>query len=138
MLRVSIEDASSQSSYGPKQSDSDNTDDSDEEGDEEDEYSDVDEDLPQGEVNAEKEIEGDFECVYISHWSFFPLTSLQLSRLVQNIRLTDGASGSNTGLGKDWDFNMEEKEAEFREDLRAASGIGRKRRKVNTYRATTC
>ncbi|EDR07780.1 uncharacterized protein LACBIDRAFT_297936 [Laccaria bicolor S238N-H82] len=66
------------------------------------------------ETYAEKEIEGDFD------------------RLVQNIRLRDtssnnGASGS--GLTKDWDFSIEEKEAEFRDDLREASGIGRKRKR---------
>jgi len=56
------------------------------------------------------------------------------SRLVQNIRLRDtssnnGASGS--GLTKDWDFSIEEKEAEFCDDLREASGIGRKRKRVS-------
>ena len=56
------------------------------------------------------------------------------SRLVQNIRLRDtssnnGASGS--GLTKDWDFSIEEKEAEFRDVLREASGIGRKRKRVS-------
>ena len=51
------------------------------------------------------------------------------SRLVENIRLTDGSS---TGmLNKAWDFDIEEKDAEFRDDLREASGIGRRRRKVN-------
>jgi general transcription factor 3C polypeptide 3 (transcription factor C subunit 4) len=49
---------------------------------------------------------------------------------VENIRLVDGPSHTGV-LGKEWDFNIEEKEAEFRDDLRAASGIGRKRKKVN-------
>jgi general transcription factor 3C polypeptide 3 (transcription factor C subunit 4) len=35
-------------------------------------------------------------------------------------------------LSKDWDFDIEEKEAEFKNDLRAASGIGRKKKKVIT------
>jgi general transcription factor 3C polypeptide 3 (transcription factor C subunit 4) len=34
-------------------------------------------------------------------------------------------------LTKDWDFDIEEREAEFKDDLRAASGIGHKRRKVS-------
>lgn len=51
------------------------------------------------------------------------------SRLVQNIRLADDLS--NVGvLGKEWDLNIEEQEVEFRDDLRAASGIGKRRRKV--------
>ena len=36
-------------------------------------------------------------------------------------------------LTKDWDFDIEEREAEFKEDLRAASGIGHKRRKVSKH-----
>ncbi|TFY64254.1 hypothetical protein EVJ58_g2743 [Rhodofomes roseus] len=61
-----------------------------------------------GGFNAEAAIEGDFD------------------RLVQGIRQSGGA---NTGLlTKMWDFNMEEKEAEFRDDLREASGVGRGRK----------
>ncbi|EDR04660.1 uncharacterized protein LACBIDRAFT_304399 [Laccaria bicolor S238N-H82] len=51
------------------------------------------------------------------------------SRLVQNIRLRDTSSNnraSGSALTKDWDFSIEEKEAEFHDDLREASGIGRK------------
>jgi general transcription factor 3C polypeptide 3 (transcription factor C subunit 4) len=61
---------------------------------------------------------------------FFCLTgALFASRLVETIRLTSGTS--NTGmLNKDWDFNIEDKDAEFRDDLREASGIGRQRKKV--------
>ncbi|KAG6863908.1 hypothetical protein C0991_002154, partial [Blastosporella zonata] len=59
---------------------------------------------------AEEEIEGDFD------------------RLVQNIRSTDDPSTS-TGLTKDWDFSIEERDAEFRDDLREASGVGRRRKK---------
>jgi len=51
------------------------------------------------------------------------------SRLVQNIRSQDGLSTSS-GLVKDWDFNIEERDAEFRDDLREASGVGHRRRKV--------
>ncbi|KAG6915765.1 hypothetical protein DXG01_009970 [Tephrocybe rancida] len=59
---------------------------------------------------AEEEIEGDFD------------------RLVQNIRSKDNPSTS-AGLTKDWDFSIEEKDAEFRDDLREASGVGRRRKK---------
>ncbi|KAF9011799.1 hypothetical protein BDQ17DRAFT_1420213 [Cyathus striatus] len=86
----------------------------DEEGSEEE--SGDDEQLCREETQAEKEIEGDFD------------------RLVKNIRLGDASSASTSNssgglLAKDWDFNIAEKEAEFRDDLREASGIGRKRRK---------
>ncbi|KAM6492840.1 TPR-like protein [Amanita muscaria] len=74
----------------------------------ENDQSDVGE-IDQGEANAEHEIEGDF------------------NRLVQIIRLRD-ASNTNV-LAKDWDVNTEEKEAEFRDDLREASGIGRRKKK---------
>ncbi|KAG5653250.1 hypothetical protein H0H81_001507 [Sphagnurus paluster] len=59
---------------------------------------------------AEEEIEGDFD------------------RLVKNIRSREDPSTS-AGLAKDWDFNIEEKDAEFRDDLREASGVGRRRKK---------
>jgi general transcription factor 3C polypeptide 3 (transcription factor C subunit 4) len=50
---------------------------------------------------------------------------------VKNIRLRDGSTSTNANLlTKDWDFNIEEREAEFKDDLRAASGIGKNRRKV--------
>ncbi|KAH9969571.1 TPR-like protein [Russula dissimulans] len=60
---------------------------------------------------AELRIEGDF------------------NRLVQNIRLADDSSTVGV-LGKEWDLNIEEQEVEFRDNLRAASGIGKMRRKV--------
>lgn len=50
-----------------------------------------------------------------------------VSRLVQEIRGADG--GSSTGvLNKVWDFSVEDQEAEFRDDLREASGVGRRRK----------
>ena len=55
------------------------------------------------------------------------------SRLVQNIRLADDSSTVGV-LGKEWDLNIGEQEVEFRDDLRAASGIGKRRRKVWCYR----
>jgi general transcription factor 3C polypeptide 3 (transcription factor C subunit 4) len=91
---------------------------------------DLEDDTPQ---RAELEIEGDFE--YVPELPFVPsrvtklIVMARVSRLIANIRVTDGASGSSM-MTKDWDFNIEEKDAEFRDDLRAASGIGRKRRKV--------
>lgn len=64
------------------------------------------------------------------HPSFIPVIRLtQSSRLVQNIRLADDSSTAGV-LGKEWDLNIEEQEVEFRDDLRAASGIGKRRRKV--------
>ncbi|KAH9997918.1 TPR-like protein [Russula vinacea] len=50
------------------------------------------------------------------------------NRLVQNIRLADDSSTVGV-LGKEWDLNIGEQEVEFRDDLRAASGIGKRRRK---------
>ena len=55
------------------------------------------------------------------------------SRLVRNIRLADDSSTVGV-LGKEWDLNIGEQEVEFRDDLRAASGIGKRRRKVWCYR----
>ncbi|KAF8209519.1 hypothetical protein K438DRAFT_1904162 [Mycena galopus ATCC 62051] len=71
-------------------------------------------------VKAEPgEGDGEFECV-ISTWENNVL------RLVQNIRLN-----SNAGtLAKEWDFTIHDLE-EYREDLRAASGIGRSRKNAN-------
>jgi hypothetical protein len=61
--------------------------------------------------------------------SFFIDTIVFSSRLVQNIRLADDSSTAGV-LGKEWDLNIEEQEVEFRDDLRAASGIGKRRGKV--------
>ncbi|PCH42829.1 TPR-like protein [Wolfiporia cocos MD-104 SS10] len=59
---------------------------------------------------AEIAIEGDFD------------------QLIHNIR--QSGDGASTGiLTKMWNYNIEEKEDEFRDDLRAASGVGRTRRK---------
>ncbi|KAL6299826.1 TPR-like protein [Sparassis latifolia] len=63
-----------------------------------------------GDSFAEVRIEGDFD------------------RLVQNIRETRDGSSSGM-LGKDWELNIEEKEAEFLNDLRAASGVGRTKKR---------
>ncbi|KAI0738457.1 TPR-like protein [Daedaleopsis nitida] len=61
-------------------------------------------------ARVEAAIEGDFD------------------RLIQNIR--EAGDGSSTGmLSNMWDVNLEEREAEFRDDLRAASGVGRVKKK---------
>ncbi|GBE87285.1 hypothetical protein SCP_1005330 [Sparassis crispa] len=68
--------------------------------------------LSMGDSFAEVRIEGDFD------------------RLVQNIRETRDGSSSGM-LGKDWELNIEEKEAEFLNDLRAASGVGRTKKRAS-------
>ncbi|KAF9450761.1 TPR-like protein, partial [Macrolepiota fuliginosa MF-IS2] len=97
---------------GPDSEDSDNAPVLSEDAEsDEGEESEEEEDLPTlEEANAEREIEGDFD------------------RLIQNIRENEGGGGSSM-LSRDWDINIAEREAEFRDDLRAASGIGKRRRK---------
>ncbi|KAJ7485387.1 hypothetical protein FB451DRAFT_55581 [Mycena latifolia] len=68
-----------------------------------------DQDLDPQELNAEIQIEGDFD------------------RLINNIRINEGTSAGL--LSKDWDFNAQDQDAQFKDDLRAASGIGKRRRK---------
>jgi general transcription factor 3C polypeptide 3 (transcription factor C subunit 4) len=46
---------------------------------------------------------------------------------VENIRGADGNSSGAGMLSRVWDFNIEERDAEFRDDLRSASGVGRRR-----------
>lgn len=72
------------------------------------------------------EIEGDFECVHCL-FAGVVQSNTYSSRLVNNIRINEGTS---TGLlAKDWDFNVQDQETRFRDDLRAASGIGKRRKK---------
>lgn len=48
--------------------------------------------------------------------------------------IRDSESGSSSGvLGRAWNFNVEAQEAEFRDDLRAASGVGKQKGKVRQY-----
>lgn len=55
---------------------------------------------------------------------------MRCSRLVSNIRMTDDVSNAAM-LHREWDFNIAQQDAEFRDDLREASGIGKKKgRKV--------
>ncbi|EIW58576.1 TPR-like protein [Trametes versicolor FP-101664 SS1] len=61
-------------------------------------------------TQVETAIEGDFD------------------RLIQNIR--DAGDGSSSGmLNKMWDMDLEEREAEFKDDLREASGVGKMKKK---------
>ena len=81
---------------------------------------------------AELRIEGEFKCATFSFHRYRHFdTIIVSSRLVQNIRLADDSSTVGV-LGKEWDLNLniDEQEIEFRDDLRAASGIGKRRRKV--------
>ncbi|KAF7360402.1 hypothetical protein MVEN_00770100 [Mycena venus] len=61
------------------------------------------------EQNVEMQIEGEFD------------------RLINNIRMNEGTSSGL--LTKDWDFNVHDQDAQFKDDLRLASGIGKRRRK---------
>ncbi|KNZ78575.1 Transcription factor tau subunit sfc4, partial [Termitomyces sp. J132] len=89
----------------------DSSNDEDDPNDSEEDESDAEQDRADGgDSGAEEEIEGDFD------------------RLVKNIRSKDDFS-AGAGLAKDWDFNIEEKDAEFLDDLREASGVGRRKRK---------
>ncbi|EEB93054.1 hypothetical protein MPER_08345 [Moniliophthora perniciosa FA553] len=56
------------------------------------------------------------------------LRAISSTRLVKDIR-----ERNDTSLTRDWDISIEEHEQSFRDDLRAAAGIGR-RRKKNTGR----
>jgi hypothetical protein len=47
------------------------------------------------------------------------------SQLIKNIRQSDGADTSNM-LDKMWNFDLSSQEDQFRDDLREATGIGRK------------
>jgi hypothetical protein len=51
--------------------------------------------------------------------------------LVRNIRLNEGSSSMGM-LSKQWDFTIYDN-TEYRDDLRAASGIGRRQLKVRVY-----
>ncbi|KAJ7741412.1 hypothetical protein DFH07DRAFT_837995 [Mycena maculata] len=97
------EDRSSGAESSPEQPS-----DSEEESENEDEVEDDQGADPQ-ESNAEMQIEGDFD------------------RLINNIKINEGTSSGL--LSKDWDFNAQEQDAQFKNDLRAASGIGKRRKK---------
>jgi general transcription factor 3C polypeptide 3 (transcription factor C subunit 4) len=83
---------------------------------------------------VELEIEDDFEQVCFRAPSV--ILKCFLSRLVQRIRGAEGSPATDL-LSKDWDFNLQEKVAEFRDDLKAASGIGRRAGKKVSNRLKT-
>lgn len=64
------------------------------------------------------------------------LTLTAPSRLVHNVRSNERSQC--VGLSKEWDFAIEDQDAEFKDDLRAASGIGRSRRKVRRLTTPEC
>ncbi|KAJ3811099.1 hypothetical protein F5876DRAFT_88515 [Lentinula aff. lateritia] len=76
-------------------------------GSDEDSSDDQDDDIeiPNDMVVVESEIEGDF------------------NRLVQDIRQRNDPS-----LAKDWDIKIQDEEQAFKDDLRAASGVGKRRK----------
>ncbi|KAJ7892735.1 TPR-like protein [Mycena olivaceomarginata] len=87
----------------------DSTSDSEEE---EDSEKGDDQDPQEDNGNIEMRIEDDFD------------------RLVNNIRMNENTSASL--LSKDWDFGVQDQDsqdAQFRDDLRVASGVGKRRRK---------
>jgi hypothetical protein len=53
--------------------------------------------------------------------------------LIQSIRQSDGPDTGEGMLSRMWNVNLEEKDTEFYDDLREASGIGKrsKRKKVH-------
>ena len=50
------------------------------------------------------------------------------SRLVRSIRTADDISSTGL-LQREWDIRLEDQDALFRDDLREASGIGKRKRK---------
>lgn len=61
------------------------------------------------------------------------------SALIRNIRQSDDTGAG--ALTQSWDFSLEDHEAEFRDDLRLATGIGKRGRKkgrrVRTFAVNT-
>ena len=79
---------------------------------------------------AENEIEGDFECVCslsISSVPNAPSYFLVSSRLISSIRKSDGQKGGGV-LSQAWDLSVDD-EDDWRDELREASGVGRRRKK---------
>ncbi|KAJ7116663.1 hypothetical protein C8R44DRAFT_880019 [Mycena epipterygia] len=88
-----------------------------------------DSDGDSSEATSDDESESEFEepqedvkpCIAIK------LEDGQFERLVRDIKLNEGSSSASM-LAKDWDFTIYDN-MDYREDLRAASGIGRRRRR---------
>ncbi|TRM61397.1 hypothetical protein BD626DRAFT_434670 [Schizophyllum amplum] len=55
-----------------------------------------------------------------------PENDQDFDRLVQNIR--QNAKGESSGIAQNWDLQLEAQNAEFRDDLKAASGIGKRKK----------
>ena len=83
---------------------------------------------------AENEIEGDFEYVCSLRWLLIAPTLngfpcfLQYSRLIDSIRKSGGQQGSGL-LSQAWDLSVNDDEDDWRDELRGASGIGRRKKK---------
>jgi hypothetical protein len=78
---------------------------------------------------VENEIEGDFECVY-SRLIGSILNALLCfihSRLIDSIRNSDSQQGSGV-LSQAWDLSVND-EDDWRDELREASGVGRRKKK---------
>ena len=83
---------------------------------------------------AENEIEGDFEYVCSLCWLLIVTMLnrlppfLQYSRLIDSIRKSNGQQGSGV-LSQAWDLSVNDDEDDWRDELRGASGIGRRKKK---------
>ncbi|KAJ6468532.1 TPR-like protein [Mycena vitilis] len=77
-------------------------------------------------VKIESHAGGEFEC---APYSALFCSSLSARRLVKSIRLDEGAASTGI-LAKEWDFAICDS-SEYREDLRSAAGIGRRRLKCD-------
>ena len=109
ILNVADEDAQGSEDYESTSEESESTEDEDEDRGEG--PSSLTRQAEAEDARAEAAIEGDFD------------------RLIQNIR--DAGDGSSSGmLNRMWEMNLEEREAEFKDDLRAASGVGKLKKKV--------
>ncbi|KAK7044646.1 hypothetical protein R3P38DRAFT_2879955 [Favolaschia claudopus] len=108
---IAMEDAPLSAEDGEDSSRDSQTSDSDEEEeDSEKGDSEKGDDTTSQEPNVEMEIEGDFD------------------RLINNIRMKEGTSSGL--LNKDWDFgSINDQDSQFKDDLRLASGIGKRRKK---------
>jgi hypothetical protein len=78
---------------------------------------------------VENEIEGDFECVYslLIGSILNALLCFIHSRLIDSIRNSDSQQGSGV-LSQAWDLSVND-EDDWRDELREASGVGRRKKK---------
>ncbi|KAJ6486311.1 hypothetical protein DFH09DRAFT_1265926 [Mycena vulgaris] len=112
-LLATVLDADSDEVFSPEGTSDESDSDSDSDFEEEPE-----EDVkPAMLMKMETEVDGEFE------------------RLVRNIKLNEGPSSAGV-LAKEWDFTVHDNIA-YRDDLRAASGIGRRRKKPGRHPGPT-